>query len=78
MADFVECKNYPLDIEDGLQMRRNAQIPRVVEAAAPAADRWLSALKVLDRTMEVLKRTHQSRTGAFEVEAGTGRPGSQD
>lgn len=59
-------------------MSRNARIPRVVEAAAPVAGRWLSALEVLDKMIEMLKRTHQSPTGAFEVDAGTGRSGSWD
>lgn len=57
-------------------MSRNAQIPRVVEAAAPVVGRWLSALEVLDKMIEMLKRTHQSRTGAFDV--GTGRSGNRD
>lgn len=50
----------------------------MVEAAAPVAGRWLSALEVLNKMIEMLKRTHQSPTGAFEVDAGTGRSGNWD
>lgn len=77
-SSLAECKNYPLDIEDGFPVLRNGQTPRVVEAAAPVAGRWLSALEVLGKMIEMLKRTHQSQTGAFEVDVGAGRSGNQD